>query len=436
MVAQGGEKRHRCAGARPERRPENRAQVGTNLHQVAIVVLAARRVAIVAGGDGEARAAAGDALHQVGLLGVRAGRVDRAPVAKDREGKGLCVARWQLRPEARRRVSTKQVGATEVDAIAVLCIGRKRKLGAPLIFRNRVDRQAGFAGGDAGGRRTVAACINRPPLYAASAAGAVGRPVDRRRREDDIGEVGVALELAAVGNCCGCGLRRDRQIGAGQGGQRPARVGRAGQHAHCPLAALLRVVAHGVDRLKRVGMGFAGAHARVEEVQRASRHNHQALAVAPDQEGGYVTIIDRIVPVQQDAVGARHDIEIFRLGWRQRVGGIGLCGRLRVFRLRRGDFLATRVNCLDGVTEVFGRRKACVGIGQRGCVERGEQLLLAQHAVARDAGRKVGADRPVELDFLHAGSHCAEHQQVFGRGRGDTALRRQDNGQPEQQRQA
>ena len=110
MVADGREERHGGAHARPELGPEDPTQAGARLDQVAIVVLAARRVAVIAAGQGKARPAGRQLRHQVGLVGIGAAAVDRAPIAEHGEGVGRARTGRHLGEEVRIGISAQQVG--------------------------------------------------------------------------------------------------------------------------------------------------------------------------------------------------------------------------------------------------------------------------------------------------------------------------------------
>ncbi len=169
VVPRCHEEREGVADPGPERRAEDDAGVLGVVLEVAVVGLAARRVAVVAHAHREVGARRGQLSQQAGGVGVVTGRVGLAPVAEHGERVGGRRARGHLRGERGRRVAAEQVDRGERHPVAVPTRRGERQPGGPLVLRDRGDRDAGAHRGDLRGRRAGAPAADGTPGGAARA---------------------------------------------------------------------------------------------------------------------------------------------------------------------------------------------------------------------------------------------------------------------------
>ncbi len=139
MISRAGEERDRAAGDAPEAGPEYRARVRALLLEIAVVDLAAVRVAVVADRDREPGATGRNLGEQIRHVGTVAIGVDLAPVAEHVERERGGVAGSYLRAELRGAVGTEEISASEQRAVAVRSLARKSERRLPLVLRHRPD---------------------------------------------------------------------------------------------------------------------------------------------------------------------------------------------------------------------------------------------------------------------------------------------------------
>ena len=198
VIAGCREERHRGAGNGPEASAEDRAHRGPDLLQIAVVRLASGRVAVVAGRDREADAAAGERAEEVLLILIVAVRIDEPPVAEDRERERLRGAGRCLRHEHGGVAGSEQVDAAEHHAVAILSGARQREGRLPLVLADGPDLDRRARRALRRGKRARRA-IERPIRHRRGRSRLVGREVHDHVQADEVGQVRRAGEMRVVG---------------------------------------------------------------------------------------------------------------------------------------------------------------------------------------------------------------------------------------------
>ena len=263
VVAGCREERDRGAGHGPETGAEDRAHRRSDLLQVAVIRLAARGVAVVAGRDGEADPAARERSEHVLLIRIVAVRVDEPPVSEDCEREGLRGACRCLRAEVGGIAGAEQVGAAEHYPVAIPARARERERGLPLVLAHgpHLDRRACRA---LDRRERAGRAVERPVRHRGSRSRLVGREVHDHVQADQVRQVRRPGEVRVV-------VRRSRRFhrsghgkehGENRRENRPhrqmiARARSSGNASSGPLSAATRRTDVVALHLCRPGEGFS-----------------------------------------------------------------------------------------------------------------------------------------------------------------------------------